>query len=367
MFRRITILLSCVGLVAAIYVVATAKEVIPSPPPAQPPSTNPFAIGIAALGLVEPSTRMVDVAAPESARVSEVFVQVGEHVKAGTPLFCLDTVPLDAEMLRARAALVTAQAEVRRLENWPRPEDFPPMAAEVAEARSRLADAEERLASLSSAQERNAASDDEVTRQRFLVSIVRANVDNAEARLARMRAGSWSQDLEVAKAAVLARQADIDAIQKRLDRMTVRAPIDATVLQRNIEPGEFASTGPSSNGGRADAPIILGDLSAMHVRAQVDEEDAPLLSETASAIARVRGPFKTELALELLRIEPLASPKRQISGASTELVDTRVIEAVYLVKPAAGSPRLYAGQVVDVYIEAADPSTHPAPGLSVAQ
>jgi hypothetical protein len=110
---------------------------------------------------------------------------------------------------------------------------------------------------------------------------------------------------------------------------------------------------------------VLGDLTTMQVRAQVDEEDTPLLRMGAPAVARIRGPMATEIPLRMLRIEPFARPKTQISGASTELVDTRVIETVFEAQITAGA-RLYPGQVVDVYIEAATASepapSSPAPG-----
>lgn len=348
MFRLATILLSVAGLMLALWVVATAKEPIPSPPPAQPPSTNPFQMGIVALGLVEPASRPVNVAAPEAGRVTKVFVEVNDVVKQGDPLFELDGVPLEAELLRAEAARSTAQADVERLANWPRKEDLPPAEAEVAEAAGRLADAEVRLASMTAAATRGAASDDELTRQRFQVSILRAAKNNAEARLARLKSGSWEQDLLVARANLAAREADIRAVKIRLERMTVRAPIGGTILRRHIDAGEFAQT----QGGSDEPPLVMGDISVMHVRAQIDEEDAPLLTAGATAVARVRGPIKAELPLEMVRIEPFARPKSQISGASTELVDTRVIEVVFRVKPLEGAPRIFTGQVLDVYVDA---------------
>lgn len=356
MFRAITILIAVLGLGMALYVVATAKQPIPSPPPAQPPSTNPFSAGVACLGIVEPATRMVAAAAPEPGRIVEVFVEVNQSVNEGDPLFRLDSVPIESELMRAEAARDAAAAEVARLESWPRAEDFPPVESEVAEARARLEDAEDRLGNMLKALERGAASDDEVTRQRFLTSILRSILANAEARLARMKAGSWSQDLAVARAALASREADIRAIRLRLDRLTVRAPMNGAILKRNIEPGEYVSGGatPSTDTQRSQAPIILGDLSTLHVRAQVDEEDMPVLRPGARAVARIRGPLKVEVPLTMLRIEPLAGPKRQISGASTELIDTRVVEVIYRVEPPPGSPRLYPGQVVDVFIDAGE-------------
>lgn len=372
MFRTFTILLSVLGLSLAIYVVATAKQEIPAPPPAQPPSSNPYPEGIVSLGVVEPASRVIDAAAPEPGLVVSVEVQVNDRVKAGDVLFRLDSVPIESELVRAEAALEVARAEVHRLEQWPRAEDFPPAEAEVVEASERLADAQDRLVSLEDALKGGGASDDEARRQRFQVSVLRATLANAEARLARMRAGTWSEDIAVARAQVASREAEIRAIRLRVDRLTVRAPADGVVLKRNIEPGEFTGTQGGQAGGppgNSEAPIVLGDLSGMHIRAQVDEEDLPLLREQAEAVARVRGPFNAALPLEMLRIEPLARPKNQITGSPTELIDTRVVEVVFKAKPESSTPRLYPGQIVDVFIRAdrTAPENRPATPVSRAE
>lgn len=357
MFRRIAIVLAVLGVVAAVYVVATAQQKTPAPPPAQPPSTNPYAQGIVAIGVVEPAGRVVDVAAPEPGRVVEVFAEVNDEVEAGARLFRLDGVPIEAELIRARAAAEAARAELERLKASPRPEDLPPAEAEVEQAEQRLADAVDRLASLTTALEAGGASDDEYRRQRFRVSVLRAELANAQARLDRVRAGAWEREIAVAEAQLEARLAEVRAAELRLDRLTVRAPVAGTVLKRNIEPGEYAAgvtSSPTALPGSTDAPFVLGDLSEIHVRAQVDEEDTPLLKPDPEAVARVRGPVQARIPLERLRVEPLARPKTQISNAATELVDTRVVEVVFVARPGPDAPTLFPGQIVDVFINAAD-------------
>lgn len=355
MFRRVAIILAVLGAVVAIYVVATAARPTPAPPPAQPPSTNPYAYAIVAIGIVEPADRVVEIAAPEPGLVVEVLAQVNDRVDAGAPLFRLDGVPIEAELIGARAAVGAARAELERLEQSPRAEDIPPAETEVQGARERLADAEDRFKSISAALEKGGASDDEYRRQRFLVETLRASYDNALARLTRVKAGAWSQDIAVARANLETRLAQVRAAELRLERLTVRAPSAGTILKRNIEPGEYAAvsnSSPSAIPGDSAAPFILGNLSELHVRAQVDEEDTSLLRKNAKAIARVRGPIQDPIPLDWLRVEPIARPKKQITGASTELIDTRVIEVIFIAHPAPDAPTLYPGQIVDVFIDA---------------
>lgn len=348
MFKRFSILLSIAGLAVIIYVVATSKREIPSPPPAAPPSVNPFPRGIAGLGVVETAGREISVAAPEPGRVVEVFVDVGDEVKAGDKLFRIDDVALRAELIRAEGARDAASADLVRMESWPRAEDLPPLRSAAEEARARAEDAEARSERIEAAAAKGAATQDELDRQRFLVRITRAAAATAQANLDKYLAGPWKADVDVARATLSLRSAEVRAIELRLENLVVRAPRATTVLKRNIDPGEYASAGTGSQ-----PAIVLGDLAHLQVRAQIDEEDVSMLRFGAEGRARVRGQDPREIPLRMVRIEPLALPKSQITNSNTELIDTRVVEVIFEVLP-GDRPSLFPGQVVDVFISASE-------------
>jgi hypothetical protein len=101
---------------------------------------------------------------------------------------------------------------------------------------------------------------------------------------------------------------------------------------------------------------VIGDLSKLNVRAQVDEEDIGLVGMSSKAIGRTRGAVQRELELKIVRIEPYARPKPTLSGSNIERTDTRVIDVVLEVVGAAGSKeeyRLVPGQAVDVFLDGA--------------
>jgi HlyD family secretion protein len=88
----------------------------------------------------------------------------------------------------------------------------------------------------------------------------------------------------------------------------------------------------------------------LHLRVGVDEQDAWRVEPRAKAVAAVRGnPFQ-QTPLEFVRFEPYVARKRSLSGASTERVDTRVLQVIYRFK-ADGLP-IHVGQQVDLFIEA---------------
>jgi HlyD family secretion protein len=359
--RWLTILLSVVGLFVAIYAVAHAEEKTAPPPLARPASINPFASGVAALAIVEPAGRDVGVVAPEPALVTKVLVDVGDAVTQGQTLFELDTRTLQADLLRAQAAVAAAESEVQRWHALPRAEDKPPLIARVARARAFLEDSEDRLRLEEDASKRGANNPRDVSIARFARNAAQAELAQAQADLDKLEAGGWKPDLDIATAIRDARKAEVDALKVLMDRMIVRAPRDGMILRRAIEPGEFAT----SSGDRP--AMILGDLRQLRVRAQVDEEDIALvagLSTTAAndstrAVARRRGGVPTEFPLRLVRIEPFARPKSDLIGSNVERVDTRVVDVLFEVLPAAANQPgatvpLIPGQAVDVFINTAE-------------
>jgi multidrug resistance efflux pump len=156
--------------------------------------------------------------------------------------------------------------------------------------------------------------------------------------VARAQATQARAQLEAARAAV-------QQTKLLIDRMTVRAPRAGTVLQVNIRPGEYAS--PQNK----LAAIILGEIDTLQVRVDVDEQNAAGVKENMEATAYLKSDSTTGYTLAFSRIEPFVIPKQSLTGASTERVDTRVLQVIYKLTPPPNAPaRLYVGQQVDVFI-----------------
>ncbi|MGE3538943.1 MAG: HlyD family secretion protein [Candidatus Tectimicrobiota bacterium] len=349
-------ILALCGLVFAIHSVVTASKPVPVAQPVVEPAQAPFQSFIAGAGLVEARTQNVAVGTPVPGIVTAVFVQVGSTVRAGEPLFTLDDRELQAELTVRRTALHTAQEQLSRLQHWPRAEDFPPAEARVKEAEAALADARAQLAMAESVSDRRAVSQEEVSRRRFAVQGAEARLAAARAQVALLKAGTWKQDVNVARAEAAAAQAQVQAIETHLARLTVRAPMDGELLQVNIRPGEFAPTGV------LQTPLmLLGNLSRLHVRVDVDENDAWRFQPQAAAVAFVRGNRDLQTPLRFERVEPYIVPKRALTGESTERVDTRVLQILYSFE--RGAIPVYVGQQMDVFLEtsALSPSAAAAP------
>jgi HlyD family secretion protein len=345
MFRKYLLpVIAIAGLVFAIWTVKQGAKPVPAAKPVADPARSPFANKISGAGIVEASTRNISIGSHVPGIVAKVFVSVGKRVKAGDPLFALDDRKQQADLAVKEAALNEARARLAKLKQAPRAEELPPALARVKEAEAILEDARHQLQITEKLKDVRAIAIDDAIKRQYAVDAAEARLTQAKADLKLLEAGSWKPDIDVATANVAAAEAEVEGARVEIGRLTVRAPVEGDILQVNVRPGEFAPSG-----GIAEPLILLGNLDKLHVRVDIDENDAWRFQLEAPAVASIRGnpQFKTDLTFEY--VEAYVVPKRSLTGDSTERVDTRVMQVVYSFK--RGKLPIYPGQLMDVYID----------------
>lgn len=339
------------GLVFSIYTVIQAQQV---PPPAQPiiePPTRPAGVNmIAGSGLVEARRENIPIGVTIPGLVTEVYVKKGEKVKAGAPLFRTDDRDYKAQLEVRQAELIAARARLHKLESAPRPEDVPPARAAVEEAQARMNDAEAAMARTERLFARNAIPASDYDKDRYAFLAAKATFAKARADLERVLAGTWKEDIEVARAEVLLAQSQVNSIKTNLERLIVRAPMDGEVLQLNIRLGQYAAFAWK------EPMIVLGDIRRLHVRVDIDENDLPYFSPGADAVATLKGRPRVRFPLRFVYVEPYVIPKQSLTGYNSERVDTRVLQVIYEL-PEERAVEVYVGQQMDVYLKATPPSS----------
>jgi multidrug resistance efflux pump len=311
------------------------------PPTAPPAAAFPDKVG--GVGLVEAASENIAISLPVSGLVTGVFVKAGDSVAKGQRLFTLDDRDLIAELALRRSALQVAEARLEKLRSLPRPEDIPPAEAKVRQAREQLADAQVQFRLMDGVKDKRAIREEDLERRRLAVGAAQARLDEAEADLKLLKAGAWEQDIRIADAEVAQARNQIARTEADVERLTVTAPISGRILQCKVRTGEFAQAGPL-----AQPLILMGAGGELHVRAQVDEQDVSRVSAGAPAIAMPRGDSAHQFRLKFVRFEPYVIPKKNLTGDSSERVDTRVLEVIYALERNAP---VYAGQQMDVFIE----------------
>ena len=303
--KRLSFYLAVGGIIAVTLLVLRLRQSGPTPEPLVPPPQSPYADSIGGRGLVESVNENVRIAPATSGLIREVMVKVGDKISKGDVLFAMD----DRDAL---SQVKVQQAQVAVLE------------AQVATAQTIVADRKDQLDRSIRLREKNVSSEDEAKRNLFAWQAADRQLQSTLA------------DLDLARA----RLADV---RMRLDLLTIRAPRDGTILQVNIRPGEYTMVNSS------ETAILLGDISQLQLRVDVDESDAPSIREGCTGIAFLKGSREKSVPLEFVRIEPYILPKKSLSGESTERVDTRVLQIIFRFENPAIP--VYVGQQMDVFLQ----------------
>jgi multidrug resistance efflux pump len=267
-------------------------------------------------------------------------------VSKGQRLFSLDDRELTADLGVKKAMVAAAEARLMKLEDEPRPEEIPTAEAKVTEAAALLADARVQVRLIESVTDRRAVKEEDVERRRLNYEAAAAKLEQAKNDLALLKAGAWKPDVDVARADAAQAAASVRQDEINISRLTVEAPVNGTILQNKVRLGQYAQCGPL-----AEPLMIFGGGKNLHLRAQVDENDAWRVREGAQAVAHLRGESQAIYSLEFVRFEPYVVPKASLTGDTTERVDTRVLEVIYRFKDPEA--RVFDGQQMDVYIDAA--------------
>lgn len=398
MWKWLIMVLAVAGVISAIALGRRSVTEQPVPPPLKEPVRNPFPSGIAGAGLVEAYNENVVIGVSEAGLVTRVFVKHGQTVKKGDPLIEIDSRTLQSQLVIAKSTLATAEAQLLRVQAFRRKEEEPPLRAALAQARAQEEDATRSVSGAEKllvesewalkndeakrdrtevAVKANAVPAEELINVKFAVEIdkakiatareniriaqakvdvAKAGVDQAKAQLDIYLAGPWGPDIENAKAVVGEARAHVEQLTMDIERRTIRAPIDGTVLRLDVREGEFA---PTASILAERAPLVLGNVKVRNVRVDIDEFDVRRYKTGAKAIAFLKGGSDQQIPLQFLRVDPFVIPKRALTNSQQELVDTRVLQVIYTINDEENA--VYPGQQLDVYIEAPPETAPPAP------
>jgi len=204
-------------------------------------------VTVSATGKLQP-TNQVDVGSEISGTIEAVFVDDNDRIKKGQVLARLDTSKLEDQIVRSKAALAAAEAQVQQAQ------------ATVAEARANLARLKQ-VAQLSGGK---------VPSQ--------AELETAEATLKRAVANEANAHASVEQA-----RATLKSDETNLSKAIIRSPIDGVVLARKVEPGQTVAAS-------LQAPVLFTlaeNLSQMELQVDVDEADVGQVSEGQQATFNV--------------------------------------------------------------------------------
>ena len=293
--------------------------------------------------------REVDLAFNDSQRIVSVLVREGDSVRKGQVLARLDTSRLEPQLAQAQAQAAAQRAVVDRLRHGSRPE-------EIAQARANLmlaqADARQsrdnyqRLEAVSSSSGGRAVSRQEVDDAKAQADVSDAKVAVNRKALQLALIGPRKEDIAQAEAMLDGEEARAALLRQELADADLRAPLDAVVRSRIVEPGDMASPQKTA--------LTLAITDPKWVRAYVSENE----------LGRVRPGMKAAVAVDSFpgrRFQGwvgFISPEAEFTPKTVQTEELRsslVYEIRVFVKDPGDALRL--GMPATVYLSAGNPKT----------
>lgn len=294
-------------------------------------------------GRIEPTGGEIKISPQAGGRIAEVLVSVNDKVQAGDLL-----VRLDDSDLEARVAAAEAEVNVRRRER-----DTEQAAGKNGQdrraAEDALAAAERALASsrgefdrLVKAAKTGGAAQADVDKAREAVTQATQKLADARTALRRVNATAGMPLQTRLEAGIAAARAELTLAESALERAHIRAPRDGTILQVLATPGETAAPSPEN------VLVVLGDMSKLRVRAEIEERDVGKVRVGQAAIIRSDAYPGKDFEGKVGSIAQALGPAKMSIKGPRKPTDIDVLEIMI---DLSGTPPLLSGMRVDVFLK----------------
>jgi HlyD family secretion protein len=201
---------------------------------------------VAIIGVVRATEVRVE---PEvNGQLVSIAVEKGAHVHAGDILARLSAVELTAQADQARAALGSATANRNNVYVGVRREQVDSLKAQIAKASARLEYMQAQLTRTSTLARQSFESQQALDQAESDAASARADVAEAQANYDAAVAGPTKEERAIAEAQVQAAAASVAVLERRLEKMILRAPTDGVISVVAAEVGENV---------RAGQPILM--------------------------------------------------------------------------------------------------------------
>lgn len=197
--------------------------------------------GLVASGTVEATDAQLGFQAP--GRIAAITPQEGDRVPAGAELARLDTTELTARRSQAVAQVEAARAQLAELEAGSRREEIAQGRSALAAAEERVADAERDVERARTLYEGRAVSREALDKANLSRELARRQRDQAAEQLALLEQGPRPERIAAARAQLAQAEAAVATLDATLANAVLVAPFAGVVTVRHREPGEIVGAG----------------------------------------------------------------------------------------------------------------------------
>jgi HlyD family secretion protein len=257
-----------------------------------------LARSVVATGRIEPISK-VEIKSKANGIIKELKVNIGDMVEPGQVLAELDKDNLSARLREARAAMLNSESNLTAAQAEYRKNQVEADSPDVSFARRNVERVEKLfrngLVSQQDLDDAHRPLEQAENRQH----VARSQLSVSEARISQ------------AQAMVGQSKAAVERAEEELNNATIRSPIKAVVLSRDVEIGSPVSS-ILNMGAAATLVMVLGDISQVYVKGKVDEADIGLVRLNQPARIKVETFKDRAFEGHVTQISPMGAEKDNV-------------------------------------------------------
>lgn len=243
---------------------------------------DPGAVILNATGYIVAAHR-IELASKVVGKVAWIGVDKGDHVEKGQVLVRLEDEEYRAQVQQAEGNLANLQAHLEELQNGSRPEEIEKAKADLDSAQADLVNAKQNLD-----RTQQLVQDKVSSRQSLEDAVAKydgqvAKVASLERTYALEKLGPRREEIDAARGQIVQAKGQLAYMQTQLDNTVIKAPVTGTILDRNVEIGEFVTTGMAGDKGAKGYVVALADLNDLKVELDINQNDFARLSSRQKA------------------------------------------------------------------------------------
>jgi HlyD family secretion protein len=232
-------------------------------------STSPNPIALESRGYVI-AKHQVLVSPQVSGRILTLNIEEGRRVVKGEILAEVERTEYQADYDQMRGTLLRSKAELSELESGSRPQEIAGALADLEEQEEVILQLESEYKRMKDAVRSNSVSVAEFEQAQAGYLSTKKRVEKLRQSHSLMKEGPRKERIEMARAAVIQAEANLDKSKWRLENCTLRAPITGTILKKNAEEGNLVN--PVAFSGSTSV-CDIADLSDLEIDLNIQERD----------------------------------------------------------------------------------------------
>jgi HlyD family secretion protein len=215
----------------------------------------------------------IELASKVVGKVAWIGVEKGDKVKQGQALVRLEDDEYRAQVQQYKGQLDSLRAKLAQAEHGSRPEEIAKAKADVDQARADLLNFEVTLKRTKDLVDHGIMSRQALDDAQAKYDGQVARVRSADRTYELVRLGPRQEEIDSLRAQIVQAQGALAYGQTQLDNTEIKAPITGTILERNVEKGEFVTTGFVGDKGAKGYVVSMADLNYLQVELDINQDD----------------------------------------------------------------------------------------------